>query len=96
MDFLVITAFALIFLFLSWLYGCMVSAGRPLNTFKRRVLTYGFAFVLGMGYLMALVANLQWPKDLLLPMISVWGALVGLLAWWGYRRAKRNGPPEHP
>ena len=90
MDFLVITGLALIFLLLSWLYGRMLSAGGPLNRLKRRVLVYGFAFVLGMGYLMVLVADLHWPKELLFPLISLWGAIVGLVAWWRHRRGKRN------
>lgn len=88
MDFLLIAGLALIFLLLSWFYGRVVSAGRPLNAFKRRVLGYGFAFVLGMGSLMVLVADLHWSKELLFPMIGGWGGVVGLVAWWRYRRAK--------
>jgi hypothetical protein len=82
MDFLVITGLALIFLLLSWLYGRLVSGGQPLNTFKRGILAYGFVFVLGMGYIMLLVADLHWAKELLLPLIGIWGAggLIGVVA----------------
>ena len=90
MDFLVITGLALIFLLLSWLYGRLVSGGHPLNAFKRGVLGYGFMFVLGMGYIMLLVADLHWAKELLFPLIGVWGGLVGLLAWWRHRRGRRD------
>lgn len=90
MDFLVITGLALIFLLLSWLWGRVISGGRPLNVFKTRLLCYGFAFVLGIGYLMVLVADLHWPKGLLFPMIGIWGGVLGLAAWWRYRRGKRS------
>jgi hypothetical protein len=91
MDFLVATGLALSFLVLSWLYGRAIGAGHPLNTFKKRVLIYGFMFVLGMVYLMVLVSDLRWPRDLLFPMIGIWGGIVGLAAWWGSRRQKRDG-----
>ncbi len=86
MDFLVVTGVALGFLLVSWVYGRVLSAGRPLNAFKRIILVYGFMFVLGTGYLMLIVADLHWPKELLFPMIGVWGAVVALVAWWRYRR----------
>jgi predicted tellurium resistance membrane protein TerC len=89
MDFVVITGLALIFLLLSWLYGRLVSSGQPLNTFKKTVLVYAFIFVLGMGYLMALVADLHWPKDLLFPVVILWGGVVGFVAWVRRRREKR-------
>ena len=89
-DYLVGTGLALIFLLISWAYGRALSAGRPLNAFKRRLLAYGFIFVLGTCYLMALVRELGWPKDLLWPMLVAWGALVALVAWWRYRRRKTS------
>ena len=92
MDFLVITGLALVFLLLSWVYGRVIGGGHPLSNFKRRVLGYGFIFVLGLGYLMVLVADLHWPKDLLFPLIAIWVAVVGFVLWWRYRREKRNVP----
>jgi len=91
-DFLVATGLALLFLLLSWFYGRVLSGGHPLNSVKRKILTYGFAFALGMVYLMLLLSDLQWPKELLFPMIGVWGGIVGLLAWWRYRRQNRKAP----
>ena len=88
MNFLVITGFALIFLFISWAYGRVLSLGRPLNRFKKRVLIYVFVFVLGMGYLMALVADLHWPKEWMFPEIGLWAGVVGFVAWWRYRRER--------
>lgn len=85
-DFLVGTGLALIFLFLSWLWGRATGAGKPLNLFKRRLLFYGFFFALGIVYIMVLVADLRWPRTLLFPAIACWGAILGFLAWFNYRR----------
>ena len=82
----VATGLALLFLLMTWLYGRVLSGGRPLNAFKKKVLGYTFMFALGMVYLMALVAGLHWPKVVLFSAIGGWGGLVGLVAWWRYRR----------
>lgn len=95
MDFLVITGPALLFLLITWLYGRVVSGGRPLNRFKRTVLSYGFVFVLGMGYLMVLVADLHWPKEWVFPLIGIWAVGVGFVAWWRYRREKAQNDGNH-
>jgi hypothetical protein len=47
-----------------------------------------FFFALGMGYIIALFANLKWPKTLLFPSIACWAAALGLVAWSCYRRQK--------
>jgi hypothetical protein len=88
MDFVVISGFALIFLLLSWGYGRALSVGRPLNRFKKSLLGYAFVFVLGMGYIMVLVADPNLAKKWLLPAIGVWSGLVGFVAWWRYRRGR--------
>ena len=90
MDFLVITGLALIFLSLSWAYGRALSAGQPLNRFKKRLLLYAFVFVLGMGYVMVLVADLNLPKQWVFPGIGAWAGFVGFVAWWRYRRGKAS------
>lgn len=97
-DLAVATGLALIFLLMTWLYGRVLSGGRPLNAFKKRVLGYTFMFALGMVYLMAFVSGLHWPKELLFPAIGGWGCVVGFLAWWRYRREKRNAErgSQHP
>ena len=89
MDFLVITALAMAFLALSWLNGRAVSARGPLNAFKRTLLFYSFVFVLGIGYIMLLVADLPLSISLLFPMIGCWAAAVGFVAWWRHRKASR-------
>jgi hypothetical protein len=89
-DVLVATCLALIFLLLAWLWGRATSAGKPLNPFKRRLLFYGFAFVLGMGYIMTFSADLRWPRTWLFPAIACWGVVLGFVAWIRYRRQKRN------
>ena len=50
------------------------------------VLVYGFTFVLGMGYIMVLVADMQWPRTVLFPSLACWGVVVGFVAWLRYRR----------
>ena len=89
-DFLVATGLALIFLLLGWLWGRTTSAEKPLTPFKRRLLVYGFLFGLGMGYIIALVADLSRPRTLLFPAIACWGAVVALVAWCRYRRQSRE------
>jgi hypothetical protein len=91
MDFLIGTGLGLLFLLLSWSYGRGLSGGGPLNLVKRRILAYGFIFILGMMYLMLLVSDLHWREELLFPMIGVWGLIVGLVAWWFHRRWSRSG-----
>ena len=89
-DFLIATGLALTFFLLAWLWGRTTSAGKPLNTFKKGFLIYGFTFVLGMGYIMVLVADLKWPRTLLFPAIGCWGVVLGFVAWLRYRRQNRN------
>src|SRR5271169_5709845 len=81
-DFLVTTTLAIGFLVIAWLYGRVVSGGGPLNQFKKKLLLYAFIFALGMVYLMMLVFDLQWPRGLLFPLIGLWAAIVGGIAWW--------------
>ena len=78
-DVLVATGLALIFLLLAWLWGRATSAGKRLNPFKRRLLFYGFVFVLGMGYIMTFVADLRWPRTWLFPAIACWGVVLGFV-----------------
>lgn len=85
-DLLVATALALLFLLLSWSWGRATSAGKPLNRFKRTLLTYSFIFVLGMSYMMAFAADLRWPKILLFSSIGCWGAALAGVAWYRHRR----------
>ena len=89
-DFFVATGLALIFLLLSWSWGRATSAGKQLNPFKKTLLVYSFLFALEMGYIMALFANVKWPRALLFPSIACWGGLLGLVAWSRKWRRKRG------
>jgi len=89
-DFLVATVLALIFLLLSWSWGRATSGGKPLNRFKRRLLTFGFIFLLGMAYIMVLASDLSWNRTLLFPVIACWGAVVSGVAWYCFRRQKQE------
>jgi len=92
MDYLVVTGMALIYLLVIWAYGRALGAGQPLNAYKRRGLRYAFVFVLGGVYLMVIVHDLRWPEELLWPIIGTWGVVVGLVAWWRYRRRRTSEP----
>jgi hypothetical protein len=88
-DFLVATGLALIFLLCS-LWGRTASAGNPFNTFKKGSLIYGFTFVLRMGNIMVLVADLKSPRTLLFPAIGCWGVVLGFAAWLRHKRQTRD------
>jgi hypothetical protein len=59
MDFLVGTGLVLIFVLLSWAYGRVLSGGRPLNPFKRRIFIYASLFAL-MGLWAVTVGLVGW------------------------------------
>ena len=89
-DLLVATVLALIFLLLSWSLGRATSGGRPLNRFKRTLLTFSFIFMLGMAYIMVLVSDLNWNRGLLFPIIACWAVVIAGAAWYRYRREKSD------
>jgi hypothetical protein len=45
-------------------------------------------FAAGMAYLMLLVSDLNWSKELISPLIGLRAVAVGLVAWLRYRREK--------
>lgn len=92
-DLLVATALALIFLLLGWLWGRATSSGKPLSRFKKELLTFAFVFVLGMGYIMALVSDLRWKRALLFPAIACWAASVAGVVWYRHRPRRSNSSP---
>ncbi len=57
-------------------YMRSINVGRPLGPIQRKMLLYGFVFVLGTGGVMLLVTDLHRPKQLLFPLIGIWGVLV--------------------
>jgi hypothetical protein len=90
---------ALVFLVLGWPYARMVGGGRQLNPIQRKMLSYGFIFVLGMGYSMATASALEWQGSSALILTAVWGIVVGFIAWWRTQRQKKqnaNDPPPSP
>ena len=62
--------------------------GRPRCLFKR-LLGYGFVFVLAMMYTMMAGSLLHWPHWSGFALIGVWGVLIFYIAW---RRSHRNQP----
>jgi uncharacterized membrane protein len=95
MDFLVATGLILIFVLLSWVYGRVLSGGRPLNHFKRRLLIYASVFAAGMIYLMLAVSDLHWPGEVVFSLIGLWAVAVVLVGWSRYRRERAHRPSEH-
>lgn len=76
---------ALVFLLLGWPYARVVAAGRPLSKVQRVALRYGFAYVLGMGYLMAIVSTLGWKGHWAIVLTVIWALVLALLAWRRHR-----------
>jgi len=90
---------ALVFIVFRWPYARMVGGGRRLNPVQRKMLFYGFFFVLGMGYLMASVSAIGWQGKWALVLTAAWGAVLGFLVWWRSRREKKqhtNDPHPFP
>jgi hypothetical protein len=54
----------------------------------KKVLFYGFFFVLGMSYSMAIVAMAGLPRYLWIVFTLVWAGLLGSIAWWRYRKTQ--------
>ena len=79
-----------VFLALGWPYARMVGGGRRPNPVQRKMLFYGFIFVLGMGYSMATVSALGWQARWALVLTAVWGVVVGFIAWWRTQRPKKQ------
>jgi hypothetical protein len=81
----------LIWLFLSWGWCRTVRGGGPLTTVQKRIMLFGFLFVVGMVYLMAwndqLSAGAGLPGRLVwIPSSIAWGVILGVIAWEKYRK----------
>jgi hypothetical protein len=72
---------ALVFLFLSWSYCRSVRRGQPLTLTMRKMLLYGFIFVLCTGYSFAIASMLGW-RNAPWPLFGVaWVLLLSVVAW---------------
>jgi hypothetical protein len=85
---------ALVFLALGWISSRSIAGGGPLSSQMRKGLFYGFFFVLGMGYSMAVVAMFGWPRFLWIVFTVAWALLLASIAWWRYRQTRTE--PETP
>jgi hypothetical protein len=81
---------AIVFLILGWPYARLVRAGRQLTQAQRAMLRYGFFFVLGMGYSMALGASLGWQGKRAIALTVGWAMFLGGLVWRAHTRNKKN------
>jgi hypothetical protein len=61
----------------------------------KKGLFYGFFFVLGMGYSMAVVAMFGWPRPLWIIFTVAWALLLALIAWWRYRQTQSVSEAPH-
>jgi len=78
---------AAVFLALGWISSIRI-AGGPLSSQMKKGLLYGFFFVLGMGYSMAIVAMFGLPRPLWIMLTVAWAMLLASIAWWRYRRSR--------
>jgi hypothetical protein len=85
-----------VFAALVWLSDRTITGGRPLTPHMKKVLFYSFFFVLGMGYSMAIVAMLGWPRPFWIVFTVAWALLLASIAWWRYRRSQSQTAPETP
>src|SRR2546427_3594443 len=94
LDILAPPALGLVFLLLSWSQMHVTRGRHALTPYDRKLLIYGFFFVLGMGYLMLIGKLFRWRPSMLFVVIGAWGVLLALIAWQRYRRA--HGALEAP
>jgi len=92
-DFLVATGGALLFLLMGWSWCRAVRRGRPLSSCQRKMLVYGFLFILGQAYLMMLGSWLGTPHALVFALIAAWGLFLAVVAWWRHRRKQAASQP---
>ncbi len=76
------------FLFLSWSQMRMTRGRDGLTSYDKKLLTYGFLFVVGLGYLVLLARELHWPDSLMYVAIGAWGVLLAFIAWRRYQRER--------
>lgn len=86
---------ALVFLALGWISSRSIAGGGPLSSEMRKGLFYGFFFVLGMGYSMAVVAMFGWPRFLWIVFTVAWALLLASIAWWRYRQTRTEVETPH-
>lgn len=85
---------ALVFLLLSWSAGRSIRRGQPLTSGMRKVLFYGFLFVLGTLYSIAFDAMLGSKRPLWIALTAAWALLLAIVAW---RRSKKPDEAlKHP
>ena len=86
-----------VFFVLVWLSDRTITKGQPLTSHMKKVLFYGFFFVLGMGYSMTFVSMFGWPRPLWIVFTVAWALVLALIAWWRYRQARAvSETPRRP
>jgi hypothetical protein len=69
-----------------WVSARSINGGLPLNPVQRIMFVYGFMFILGMCYSMAIVGVFRWPHWMWIPPTVLWTILMALLARRRYRQ----------
>jgi hypothetical protein len=87
-------ALGLAFLFLAWAYGRSIQRGQPLTATMRKILLYGFLFVLGSLYSFSIATMLGWKRVPWWAYGIGWAFLLSAVAWW--RSWKTDSAPETP
>jgi hypothetical protein len=88
-DLLMPPVVTLAVLVLGYSQSRMIRRGQPLSSIKRKLLFYGPAFTLGMGYAIILqdqIGTLLHWRNGWIAVIVVWGALLAAVAWMRYRK----------
>src|SRR5438309_2453922 len=93
-DIFGIPIIALVFLFLSWSAGRSIRRGQPLTPAMRKLLLYGFIFVLGAGYSVAIAEMMERERIPWWAYGIAWALLLSVVAWWRSRKAD-TAPGAH-
>lgn len=90
-DFLAGPVMAVIWALFAWSYARGVNHVWKLGSltgFQKFGLVYGTWFFLGMGYILMAASAFQVSDQNSLFLLLAWAAILGLVAWWRYRRRR--------
>lgn len=89
-DLVVSTGVVLLGFLLAWGWARVVRRGQPLTRRLKEMLAYWVLFMSASAYSMMVATWLAWTHSAMWALIAGWGVLLGAIAWWRHRRARRS------
>lgn len=80
-DILMPPSLAVVFLAFAWVSGRFVRGAKPFTPFMRGLTVYGTLYVIGMGYIVLVVAKLHLAEWLYIALPAAWALVLGFIAW---------------